>query len=69
MYAFLSNGLKCSNFMKPFDIFGLELPKKFSFPFIHIAGEIIILCFDDQTEPNDENVIEITKREFEALFS
>lgn len=69
MAEFISNGLKGSNFMKPFEIFGLEHPRRFSFPFVHIVGEIIVLYFDDQTEPKDENVIEITKREFDALMS
>ena len=68
MEEFISNGLKSSNFMKPFEIFGLEHPRKFSLPFVEIVGDVIILWFDEQTEILDENVIEITKREFDALL-
>jgi hypothetical protein len=69
MDEFISNGLKGSNFNTPLKILGLEHPRRFSFPFVDIAGEIIVLFLDDQFEPKDENVIEITKREFDALRS
>lgn len=65
---FLLNGTKKSSFLNPVDILGLEVPHRFSFPFIHIIPNQILLFLDDQFEPKDENVIEITKREFDSLM-
>lgn len=70
MSDFLSNGLQKSNFQKVFSILNLKLYGKFTFPFVKIAPgskNTIILYLDDNNEPKDENVIEITKREFDKL--
>lgn len=69
MEKFLLNGLKGGHFTEPLEIMGLEHPRRFTFPFIEIAGEVILLYLDDQMEPKDENIIEITKCEFEKLNS
>ena len=69
MSEFLANGLKGSIFYRPLEILGLEHPRKFTFPFVDIVGDIIVIFLDDQCEPTDENVIEITKREFDAIRS
>ncbi|MDD3875494.1 MAG: hypothetical protein PHT69_02675 [Bacteroidales bacterium] len=69
MAKFLENGLKKGNFMDPFDILKLEHPRKFTFPFVEITdNEIIVLFLDEKMEPTDKNVIEITKREFDELL-
>lgn len=66
MDLFLSN-LKSSNYNKPLKILGLETPVKFSFPYVEIAGDIIVMRLDDQFFPEDENLIEITKKEFDSI--
>lgn len=69
MAKFLKNGLKKGNFMDPLDILKLEHPRKFAFPFVEITdNEIIVLFLDENMEPTDKNVIEITKREFDELL-
>lgn len=68
MGKFLQNGLKGSNFMLPLEILNLEEHGRFTFPFVEIVGEIIILYLDDTQEPKDENVIEITKKEFDKIY-
>lgn len=67
MAEFLSNGLKGSRFNKPLDILGLKANGRFTFPYVEIFGDIILIYLDDNMNPTDENVIEITKREFEQL--
>lgn len=68
MSEFLLNGLKGSNYNQVFDILNLEHSNRFTFPVVHIVGEIVILYLKDE-EPEDENIIEITKKEFDALLS
>lgn len=66
---FLSNGLEGSRFDTVLEILKLEDLRRFTFPFVEIAGEIIIMYLDDDHEPKDLNVIEITKREFNEYRS
>lgn len=67
MAEFLFNGLKGSRFDKPLNILGLETNGRFTFPYVEIFGEKILIYLDDNMEPKDENVIEITKKEFNDL--
>lgn len=67
MNEFLSNGLQTSWYKRPFQILNIEPGNKFIFPYVEIVGEVIILFLSDKHEPRDENVIEITKKEFESL--
>lgn len=67
MLEFINNGLQKSYFEEPLRILNLELPSKFSFPFVVIEGELILLYLNDKLEPKDENIIEITKHEFDSL--
>lgn len=67
MQEFLSNGLEGSRYDIINDILGLEHLRRFTFPFVEIVGEKIILFIDDQYDLEDENIIEITKREFNEL--
>jgi len=64
MQKFLSNGLKKSDYGDVWDILELTYLSKFTFPFVEIVGDVIILYLDDNQESKDENVIEITKKEF-----
>ena len=68
MSEFLSNGLKGSRYDKPFEILGVEHNGKFSFPYVEIVGELILIVLGDNQEPKDPNVIEITKTEFDELM-
>lgn len=60
--------LKGSNYLKPINILGLPYLGKFTFPYVEISGELILIYLGDNHEPQDPNVIEITKREFEELL-
>ena len=64
MQDFLNNGLEGNRFDVINDILGLESLRRFTFPFVEIVGEKIILYLDDQYDLDDKDIIEITKREF-----
>jgi hypothetical protein len=67
MAEFLANGLKSSHYKKPIQILGLPEQRRFTIPFVEIVGDLILIYLDNNSEPKDENIIEITKREFEQL--
>ena len=67
MQEFLNNGLEVSRFNIINKILGLEDLRQFTFPFVEILGEKIILYIDDQYDLDDKDIIEITKREFNKL--
>lgn len=71
MSEFLANGLKGGNrYDKPFEILGITTQRSFTFPFVEIgANEVIVCYFDDNHTPNNENVTEITRTEFNAILS
>ena len=70
MASFLLNGLKSHWFSIVYDCIGMKHPDgRFTFPFVEISGNVIVLFLDDKSEPTDENIIEITKREFEKLLN
>lgn len=66
MAEFLAS-LPCGTFSEVFEIFGFRLHGRFYHPYVEIVGDVIILFLDDKHEPNDDNVIEITKKEFNQL--
>lgn len=68
MSEFLLNGLKGSNYNQVFDLLDLEHSNRFTFPYLEIVGEVIVLYLKNE-EPINDNVIEITKKEFDALLS
>ena len=58
--------LKGSSYSFVYKHLGLEHPEgRFSFPFIEICDQVIIICIDNDIE--DENIIEITKKEFYSI--
>lgn len=67
MHEFLLNGLKGGCCTEPLEILGIEAYRRFTLPFIDIVGDIILIFLDHSMEPEDPNVIEITKKEFEDL--
>ena len=67
MSDFLSNGLKASNYDRVIEILELEELRRFTLPFVEVVGEVIIIFLGDGHEPKNENVIEITKREFNDI--
>ena len=68
MEEFLSNSLQKSNFDYVIDILGLEDLSRFKFPFVKIAeNRSIYLFLDDKHEPENEDIIEITKKEFSEI--
>ncbi len=62
-------GLQRSSFHHVLDILNLDTIGKFTIPFVEIihAHHTIILYLDKNMEPTDENIIEITKKEFDYL--
>lgn len=65
MKKFLNNELKGNWFGKVYDKLGVSRPMgRFTFPYVEICGETIVMYFDDKIEFTDENIIEITKTEF-----
>lgn len=63
----LNNGLKSSIYTRPMRLLGVEIPIRCTFPFVTICGDVILLFIDDKCgEPTDENVIEITSKEFKS---
>lgn len=71
MDEFLVDGLKSSLYSRPFDILGIpETNGRFTFPFVEVVNDIVLIFLGSESpEPQDENVIEITKREFSELLS
>lgn len=68
MSEFLNNGLKGHSYSTVFKNLNMEQPYgRFTFPFVEIAGDIILLYLGDSQIPTDENIIEITSKEFETL--
>ena len=67
MKEFLSNGLEGSFFSQVFKILNIDTPRRFSFPFVEISGEILLLYIDERITIKNKNVIEITSKEFESL--
>lgn len=71
MAEFLLNGLKGSRYNKIFEILGFDREiGKFTFPYVEICdNENIVVYLGDKEEPNDPNLIEITKKEFDTLLA
>ena len=67
MAEFLLNGLKGSKYDNVINILNLKSLRKFTLPYFEIYGDVILIYLSDGHEPTDENVIEITKREFKQL--
>jgi hypothetical protein len=66
---FLCRGLQTSWYSTVFKILRLNSPTKFKFPFVEILDNVIVVFLDDKMEPKDDNLIEITKREFNELIT
>jgi hypothetical protein len=67
MSYFLNNELESSWFQRPLEILNIEETYRFQFPYVEAIDGVIILYLDDNHIPSDENVIEITKKEFEEI--
>lgn len=62
---FLRNGLEGSMYVTVFEILEVEdIYGSFMFPFVEIVEDNIYILLDSKQEPKSEDVIEITKREF-----
>lgn len=67
MADFLLHGLKSSRYDRVWKILNLDHILKFRFPYLQVVDDVILISLDEKQEPTDENVIEITKREFYQL--
>lgn len=70
MNDFLNNGLNKGHwFNDVYDNLGIESPMgRFTFPYVEICNDIIVLYLDDKTVLADENIIEITSKEAKSLL-
>lgn len=68
MQSFLFNGLKGSVYHKVFDILNLPDVRKFTFPYVEIVEDVVLVFLGDNQEPNIEDLIEITKTEFNKIL-
>lgn len=70
MSRFLCTSLKGHCFDIVFEYLNLEnLYGNFLLPYVEISNDnIIVIYLDPRQNPKDENVIEITKKEFEAIL-
>ena len=67
MKSFLSH-LEKGYFKDPLDILGCDdVRGKFTLPYVEIEGEVIVIYLDSKQFPTDENVIEITSKEFNEI--
>ena len=67
MFNFLEN-LKISTFTEVTDILGIDiLSIRFTYPIMEIYDDIILLYLDGFQQVNDENIIEITSKEFQEI--
>lgn len=69
MQEFLSNGLKGTLYSKVWDILNLKHIGRFTFPFVEICGDLIIVYLDQKHVPKDENLIEITSVEADKILN
>lgn len=67
MKKFLQNGLQRSDYSKVFEILNLEHHGRFTFPFVEIAFDMILVYLGDKHIPKDINLIEITSKEFDKI--
>lgn len=69
MSEFLWNGLKGSRYDILFEILGIKHARSFVFPFVEIGNDdIIVIYLHKEYQLDNENIIEITKKEFEAIL-
>ena len=69
MSKFLSN-LDKTMFKDLLEILDVELGTKFSFPFLDLCDSgVIVLYLSDNHIPKDDNIVEITSKDFEVLRS
>ena len=68
MNEFLLNKLESSWYQKPLKILSIDSVGKFSYPFIEISGDVIVMYLSDNHQPENEDVIEITSVEFNSIL-
>jgi hypothetical protein len=69
MAEFLLNELKGSRYSAVWDILNLKHIGRFTFPFVEICGDLIIVYLDQKQVPKDENLIEITSVEADKILN
>lgn len=67
MHTFLRSELGNSFYNNVFDILGVDVSGNFTFPYLQIAGEILLLYIGDDIDPKNDKLIEITRKEFIEL--
>ena len=70
MYDFLRSELERGWYEDVYKALNLQVDlSRFAFPFVEImSSESILLFLSDSIDINDENVIEITKKEYEEIY-
>ena len=67
MNHFLSYELGSSFFKNVFEILGVESHRRFTFPYVEIAGDTVLVYLGNNEDPRHKDLIEITRTEFETL--
>lgn len=68
MEMFISNGLQGSNYQTVFKILKCVRLTRFVLPYVEICEEIILIYLGEDYDLKDENLIEITKKEFYSIL-
>jgi hypothetical protein len=64
----LDNGIQKSWFEEPHDILGVKTPiGEFCMPVVLTCGDVLVLHIDDKCNLNNDEIIEITSKEFHDL--
>lgn len=69
LQKFLSNGMESFNFRQVLKILGCEtFYGRFTIPFMMMVEDVILLYLDERNVPIQEDVIEITRTEFDGFL-
>ena len=67
MKSFL-HSLKKGSFWDVWEVLNLPEIGRFTLPYVEIINDILCIYVDNKQEPKDENVIEITQKEFYSIL-
>lgn len=68
MDQFISNGLRGSVYNQVFKILKCKHHSKFVLPYVEVCKEIVLIYLGEDYDLIDENIIEITKKEFYSIL-
>ena len=70
MAEFLLNGLQGNMYSNVFKALGIEDSfRKFTYPYVEIEGESLVLYLGEECKITDDDIIEITSKEFKEILN